>query len=93
LAAVGVESRPATHELWARSRQVARALNDQEKRQIYPTAPAFAPRSKLCLDLDRSVPINEHLVIHFWIVGDAEVTSYENPIGNGKFAHSELSTT
>jgi len=30
LAAFGVESRPATHELWAGSRQVARALNEQE---------------------------------------------------------------
>src|ERR1700733_5284619 len=29
LAAFGVESRTATHELWAGSRQVARALNEQ----------------------------------------------------------------
>jgi 2-polyprenyl-6-methoxyphenol hydroxylase-like FAD-dependent oxidoreductase len=35
------ESRPATDELWARSRQVARALNNQKKREIDPTAPAF----------------------------------------------------
>jgi len=42
LASVGVESRPAADELWARSRQVARALNNQKKRQIDPTAPAFA---------------------------------------------------
>jgi hypothetical protein len=27
------------------------------------------------------------------IVGNPEVTSYEHPIGNGKFAHSEVSTT
>ncbi len=26
-------------------------------------------------------------------VGNPEVTSYEHPIGNGKFAHSEVSTT
>jgi hypothetical protein len=47
LAAVGVETRPATDELWARSRQAARALNNQKKRESDLTAPAFAPRSKL----------------------------------------------
>jgi hypothetical protein len=26
-------------------------VNNQKKREIDPTAPAFAPRSKLCLDL------------------------------------------
>jgi hypothetical protein len=33
----------------------------------------FRPTLQVVLDLDRSVPTNEHLVIHFWIVGQPEV--------------------
>jgi hypothetical protein len=35
----------------------------------------FRPTLQVVLDLDRSVPTNEHLVIHFWIVGQPEVVS------------------
>ena len=34
----------------------------------------FRPTLQVVLDLDRSVPTNEHLVIHFWIVGKPYLT-------------------
>jgi hypothetical protein len=33
----------------------------------------FRPTLQVVRDLDRSVPTNEHLVIHFWIVGQPGV--------------------
>jgi hypothetical protein len=52
--AVGVESRPATDELWARSRQVARALNNQKKPESDPNGTCFHPDSR-CTRLFGSV--------------------------------------
>jgi hypothetical protein len=38
----------------------------------------FRPTLQVVLDLDRSVPTNEHLVIHFWIVGNRKLEDFRS---------------
>jgi hypothetical protein len=53
----------------------------------------FRPTLQVCLDLDRSVPTNEHLVIHFWTVANRKLAG--SPIkekSNSRIARKPLGT-